>query len=276
MGIGESGSEGDLSFSSSSMSNSERKEEVAVRGNVRVEVSERMGKKDKGVVDEGPGEVKVHKRDDVAMGGGKVRKGKEGKFSLITILGYERVFAEVNSYLTQFQTHESVKRLKKGINMTISHDAELLIVESCGTNKCVFMRMAKDVVDRGVEENNANKGSACEIENEKEVEERNQAEVVRSLTMTEKETGTEAVQKSTEKEKWVEDLNKHVGYLSSKSEENKALRNRVADLEQQVKDIGIEVEELVFENKVVKENLAITKDKVADLENTIEKLKSEM
>ncbi|KAH1254993.1 hypothetical protein GmHk_04G011314 [Glycine max] len=72
------------------------------------------------------------------------------------------------------------------------------------------------------------------------------------------------------------DLNKHVGYLSSKSEENKALRNRVADLEQQVKDIGIEVEELVFENKVVKENLAITKDKVADLENTIEKLKSEM
>ncbi|KAG5035663.1 hypothetical protein JHK87_010573 [Glycine soja] len=94
--------------------------------------------------------------------------------------------------------------------------------------------------------------------------------------MTEKETGTEAVQKSTEKEKWVEDLNKHVGYLSSKSEENKALRNRVADLEQQVKDIGIEVEELVFENKVVKENLAITKDKVADLENTIEKLKSEM
>lgn len=73
-----------------------------------------------------------------------------------------------------------------------------------------------------------------------------------------------------------QDLNKHVGYLSSKSEENKALRNRVADLEQQVKDIGIEVEELVFENKVVKENLAITKDKVADLENTIEKLKSEM
>lgn len=146
MGIGESGSEGDLSFSSSSMSNSERKEEVAVRGNVRVEVSERMGKKDKGVVDEGPGEVKVHKRDDVAMGGGKVRKGKEGKFSLITILGYERVFAEVNSYPTQFQTHESVKRLKKGINMTISHDAELLIVESCGTNKCVFMRMAKGEV----------------------------------------------------------------------------------------------------------------------------------
>lgn len=47
-------------------------------------------------------------------------------------------------------------------------------------------------------------------------------------------------------------------------------------MEQQVKDIGIEVEELDFENKVVKENLAITKDKVADLENTIEKLKSEM
>ena len=63
------------------------------------------------------------------------------------------------------------------------------------------------MVDRGVEENNANKGSACEIENEKEVEERNQAEVVRSLTMTEKETGTEAVQKSTEKEK-LRDMNK--------------------------------------------------------------------
>ena len=65
--------------------------------------------------------------------------------------------------------------------------------------------------------------------------------------------------------KLIKDLDNHVVYLSSKSEENKALNGRVADLEQQVKDICMKMRELTSEKKMVKEDMRTTKNEIFDL-----------
>lgn len=62
----------------------------------------------------------------------------------IAIPGYEWVSVEVNSYLTRFQTHNSIEEeLKRKVDMTTLDNVELLIVEPCSTEECVFIRACK-------------------------------------------------------------------------------------------------------------------------------------
>lgn len=73
-----------------------------------VEIFKEKGKKGKRVLEGNYGEVKRQKRDNVATCGKKVRKSREKKFTPITILGYGWVSAQINLYLTHFQTHDSI------------------------------------------------------------------------------------------------------------------------------------------------------------------------
>jgi len=91
--------------------------------------------------------VKRQKRDNAIVGGKKFRKNREGKFSLITIPRYEWVSAMVNSYPTQFQTHDLIERFKRGIDMTIFDDVELLIVEPNNVEEGIFMRVSNGEAD---------------------------------------------------------------------------------------------------------------------------------
>jgi len=80
------------------------------------------------------------KRDNIVGGGTRPKKNRGSKFAPITIPGYEWVSAKINLYPTQFQTHESIERLKQKVDVIALDDTELLIVEPCSTEECVYTK----------------------------------------------------------------------------------------------------------------------------------------
>lgn len=94
-------------------------------------------------------EMETQTRDDDTVEGGKgIKKSSGNKAppppSPIAIPGYEWVYVEVNSYPTRFQTHNSIEEeLKRKVDMTTLDNVELLIVEPCRTEECVFIRACK-------------------------------------------------------------------------------------------------------------------------------------
>ncbi|KAH1225522.1 hypothetical protein GmHk_11G032398 [Glycine max] len=91
-----------------------------------------------------------------------------------------------------------------------------------------------------------------------------------------KQLGMELAKSRETMRKLIKDLDNHVVYLSSKSEENKALNGRVADLEQQVKDICMKMRELTSEKKMVKEDMRTTKNEIFDLMKMLTKMENEL
>lgn len=57
------------------------------------------------------------------------------------------MFEEVYSYPTCFQTSESITLLKTKIDLTISNDYELLIVQPCSLDERVFLKASKNEFD---------------------------------------------------------------------------------------------------------------------------------
>ncbi|KAH1231128.1 hypothetical protein GmHk_10G030431 [Glycine max] len=73
-----------------------------------------------------------------------------------------------------------------------------------------------------------------------------------------------------------EDLDKHVAYLSSKVEENKALSVQVADPEQQMNDIGKKMKDLTSEKKTTKAELGTVRDEMAEMKEALAKMEIEL
>ncbi|KAG4984555.1 hypothetical protein JHK87_029304 [Glycine soja] len=91
-----------------------------------------------------------------------------------------------------------------------------------------------------------------------------------------KQLGLELTKSMGTVKKLQEDLDKHVAYLSSKVEENKALSGQVADPEQQMNDIGKKMEDLTSEKKTTKAELGTVRDEMAEMKEALAKMEIEL
>ena len=81
------------------------------------------------------------------FGGKRAKRVNCSRFPPIAIPRYEWVSMKVNLYPTWFQTHESIKELKRKVDMMTSDDTKLFIVEPCSIEERVSMWASKGEAD---------------------------------------------------------------------------------------------------------------------------------